>query len=468
MGDDNEIRQLIHREAEDFLKKARSATKEITEIYNLETEFAKTRKNRSFLVPAVTFITLALLGVVAWGITRWIQAGTDAAPVDVTSFNDLNLKDLLDSAKRNENDLANAQSALQQMNFDLKSLLDAADRDYSANLDTIKARATSAADQAQQSEQAKAAWTAKRRQIQATFDQRIAQKKAEIADIQAKIDKYDQRMMDQAKQQQAVLDSANQKFELEKQQIVADYEKRLADLQARRQSDIASLTRQREDLAASLTARYNPTFTDSRMSSLLKDWKAPAVYGPFASLPDYLVQAGVISSADVTKLDTSLANFGFLASQLVQVPWINSVPPAVSRLQAEGLLSTATYRTALAGAATALQQRDQNIADLTTRAVAAETERDRLDWAISDYADRQRESGFIVDPRDPSSVVLAMNPSMPLADGATAYVVRGEKSIATMRISLRGGKVFGSVDQVADGEAVEPFDSVLVSASTSP
>jgi len=468
MGDDNEIRQLIHREAEDFLKKARAATKDVHEVYDLEGEFRKTRKNRSLLVPLVTIVTLAVLGLVAWGVANRIQAMNNAAPVDVASFEDLNLKDLLDTAKRNADDLSNAQSDLQQLNFDLKSSLDSADRDYAAAIETLRAKTLSAAELARQSADALSARDAKKRQIQASFTQRIAAKKAEIAAIQTKIDSYDQRMMKQAKDQQAVLDSATKKFDLEKQQLVSDYEHRLADLAARRQSDIASLTRQRETLAATLVSRYNPVFSDDRMVALLKGWKAPATYGPFPPLPDYLVQSGAMSAADSANLDVSLSDFGYIADRLHKVPWINSVPGAVSRLEGEGMESALTYRNALVSAATELQTRDRSIAALTDRATKAETERNRLDWAIGSYADAQRESGFVVDPRDPTAVVIVMNPSVPVSDGILAYVVRGEKSIATMKLTVRDGVTIGAVASIVDGETMQPFDSVLVSSTPSP
>ena len=468
MGDDNEIRQLIHREAEDFLSKAREATKDIQEIYDIETEFAKTRKNRSLMVPLATIGTLLVLAIIAWGITNSIQAQTNAAPVDVAAFDDLNLKDLLDSAKRNENDMANAQSALQQMNFDQKSFLDTADRDYSAALDSAKAKAVGAADLSSRNAQAKAAWTAKRKQIQDSYAPRIAAKKAEIATIQARIDKYDQRLMAQAKQQQAILDSATQKFDLEKKQIVTDYERRLTDLQNHRQSDIASLTKQREDLAASLTARYNPVFQDPKMQALLAKWKAPPSFGPFSPLPAYLIQSGAYSAADAAALDASLADFTFIAGELRKVPYINSVPSALSRLETEGLQAAAAYRNALVAAANLLQDRDAQIAALTTRALGAEADRDRLNWAIGNYADAQRESGFVVDPRDPSSVVLVLNPSIPVNDGSTAYIVRGEKSVATLKLTLRDGKPIGSVVTTVDGETIQPFDTVLVASSPTP
>lgn len=468
MGDDNEIRQLIHREAEDFLKRAREATREVHEVYDLEAEFSKTRKNRSLMVPFVTIATLAVLGLVAWGITNWIQAATNAAPVDVAAFEDLNLRDLLDSAKRNENDMAKAQSELQQLNFDQKASLDAVARDYSTSVEAIKASSLNSADEERRLEQAAATRDAKRQQTLGSYGPRIAAKKAEIAEIQAKIDKYDQRLMQQAKDQQAVLDNATKKYDLERQQLVADYEKRLSDLQARRQSDIAALTKQREDISAALTSRFNPTFSDAKMRSLLEAWKPPAAYGPYASLPDYLVKAGVLAAADAAKLDSSLANFSYISGELRAVPWINSVPQALSRLQGEGLGSAAVYRSALVAAAAALQNRDQAVAALTARATTAETARDQLAWAISDFADRQRESGFIVDPRDPAAVVIAMNPSVPVADGSLAYVLRGEKSVGTMRISVKDGRILGSIVTSVEGEQPMPFDSLLLSSTPSP
>ncbi|HUX37430.1 MAG TPA: hypothetical protein VMV44_05960 [Rectinemataceae bacterium] len=462
MGDDNEIRQLIHREAEDFLSKARDATKDIREVYDLEKEFAKTHKNRSLMIPLVTLATLLVLGGIAWGVTYWIQAANNAAPVDVASFDDLNLKDLLDTAKRNENDMASAQSDLHQLQFDLRSSLDAADQEYESNIENIKARVVRPAEVTKQSAAAKAARDAKKRAVQASFAPRMAAKNAEIAAIQAKIDSYDQRLMQQAQAQQAVLDSANKKFDLERKSLVSDYEKRLADVVARRKSDIAALNTQRARLVASLTVRYNPVFTDQRMQSLLAGWKAPSTYGPYAALPAYLATAGVLSAEDQAKLDASLSDFGYIAEQLRQVPWINSVPDALSRLESEGLQSATLYRSSLAAAAAAIEARDKTIAALTDRAVAAETARDRLRWAVGSYADIRREAGFVVDPRDSSGVVLVMSPLVPVPDGASAFVLRGDKTIATLRISSRGDEKIGVVQSLVDGQSILPFDSVLV------
>ncbi|MEI6874432.1 MAG: hypothetical protein WCL50_04785 [Spirochaetota bacterium] len=469
MGDDNEIRDLIHREAEDFVKKAKDASSKLVATYNFEEEFAKTRKNRSLLVPLVTLGTILVLGVVSFGVSVWIEQRNEAAPVDVRSFEDLNLKDLLDSAKRNETDMRKAIADQTQLEFELRSALDAADRDYKSELDSIKVKANSKAEETTQSAAAKKAWELKRTQITASFATRVAAKKAEIKAIQDKIDKYDQRLMKQANEQKAILDNAQRIFDNEKQTLTTQYEKRIKDIQAQRKTDIAALTKQRDELVASLTARYNPTFADARTAALLAGWKAPPSYGPYASLSDYLVTNGFVKKEEVSSLDASLANLGYLTGKLRGVPWINSVPPAMSRVEAESLVSIGGYRAIIGRTTTGLEQRDRNIADrdgkitdLNNKVASVETERDRLNWAISRYALIQRETGFIVDPRDPSSIILAINPTIPVSDGALAYVVRGEKTIATIQLLVRGGNATAVPVEIAEGESILPFDSVLV------
>jgi hypothetical protein len=462
MGDDNEIRQLIHLDAEAALVKAEAASRDIRETYNFEEEFAKTAKNKSKVVPAVTILTILVLGLVSWGVTSWIQQINDSAPVDVRSFEDLNLKDLLDSAKRNETDMQKAQADLQQLLYDQKTALDGADRDYAAGLENIKAKATNTATEAQQSAAAKSDWEGKRSQIQAAFAPRIAAKRAEIKAIQDKIDKYDQRLMKQAQEQQAILNNARRASDLEKQKLSSDYEKRIADLQARRQADVAALTKQREDLGVSLTARFNPVFNDTRSASLLSGWKPPAGYGPFMPIPGYLVANGIVPTDEASQLDGSLSNLTYLSAKLRSVPWINSAPVAQSRLESEALGSIGTYRSIIDKTASSLQARDTTIAELSKRAELAEKERDQLNWAISRYALMQRESGFVVDPRLPTAITLAMNPSSPVADGALAYIVRGEKTVATVRLTVADGAVTAALVESAEGESVLPFDSVLI------
>ncbi len=115
MGDDNEIRQLIRRESEAFLHQARKQTTDLGTRYDFEAEFSRTKKNRQLLVTFVTLATIVLFGGAAFLTARLIQERTRSMPVDVQAFEDINLRDLLDTAKRNESDLDRAKLELKAL-----------------------------------------------------------------------------------------------------------------------------------------------------------------------------------------------------------------------------------------------------------------------------------------------------------------------------------------------------------------
>jgi len=466
MGDDNEIRQLIRTESESFLKTALVQSKDVVKTYDLDVEFAKTKHNKSFVVLVATLIAIAAVGVVAFGVTRAIESSIAAAPVDVQSFEDLNLKDILDTSKRNEADIERAKLELTQLQQDFRTNLDAVNRDYQSTVESVKASSSGPADEKAKLAAAADATTAKKKKLQADFAAASSAKQAEIAAIQKKIDQYDSRTVEQAKKQQAVLDSERMAFDIEKKQQADSYEARIAALEAARKKDIADLNQQKEELAASLTARYNPTYADDLSASLLADVKSdlPPAAAP-APFHPYLSTAGVLDAKAMTQLDQSFSDFEFLSSKLRAVPYLNSVPAALSRMETEARSSLAAYRAALAAAGSGLKGKDKQIADLTARAEAAEKSLEQFRWAVSSYARRSRESGYVIDARDKDRLAIYLDPTVPVSDGAIGYAVRGDRTIATLTFHVGGGKVGASVSHLEADETLLAFDSIVVDAS---
>lgn len=464
MGDDNEIRDLIRRESDTFLQKALHDSTDVSAKYDFESEFAKTRRNRSFLVWGASAATILALGAAAFGVTRIIQRQAAAAPVDVRAFADLNLKDLLDTAKRNENDMAQAKQELSSLDYDYRTGLDSADRAYQAAAESIKARNLPADRQRSELAAAAAARDAAKRRLRADYLPAAAAKKAEIAAIQTKMDNYDQRLSAQAKQQQAILDNERQLFDLQMKKQTAIYTSQIADLKAARARDIAALKRQRDALAAAITARYNPVFDDARSAALLDGWKAGAGQASFPELPPYLEDQGFMDAGSSARLDQSLSDFRFLAGELGSVPYINSVPPALSRMENEALTAMAAYRAALVKTATGLEERDARIAQLTAIAKAAQDSLDRYRWAVSEYLRARAEGGFVLDPRDPASIVVALNPALSAEDGSTGYVVRDDRIVAHVSFYQKDGALRARVTD-AQAPLLKAFDVVVLDAA---
>jgi hypothetical protein len=466
MGNDNEIRQLIRHESESSLKIALDKSKDVVKTYNFDVEFAKTRANKSFVVIGATIITIIVLAVAAFAITKAIERNIAAAPVDISAFEDLNLKDILDTSKRNASDMERAKVEMTQLQEDLNSTLAAVDRDTQSSIESIRARAAGPADEQEKVAAANSAAAAKKQQLRANFAAASARKRAEIAVIQKRIEQYDSRAVDQAKKQEAFLQNERMVFDIEKKKQADLYTARIAELEKARISDAAEFKRQKEELAASLTSRYNPTYVDPRSQSLLQNVKSGPSdkTGPVTFHP-YLITAGVLDEPSMTGLDRSFSDFEYLSAKLRAVPYINSVPPSLSRIESEARASIVSYRAALAAAGSGLEARDARIAALEARAAAAEASLEQFRWAVSSFARESRESGYVIDARNPAKIITYIDPTVPVAEGATGYVVRGDKSVATLTFHVEAGRVTANVSRLESGETLLAFDSILVDAS---
>ena len=464
MGDVNEIRLLIRRESESFLQRALHEAKEGGTSYDFESEFAKTRQNRSFLVWGATAATILALGLAAYGVTLVIQHQAATAPVDVQAFTDLNLKDLLDTAKRNENDLDQAKQELANLDYDYNSAVETAGRAYAAAVESIKARNLPSNQEVSETASAAATRDATERRLRASYLPAAAAKKAQIAEVQAKIDKYDQHMMAQAQQQQAVLDNERRLFDMQMKSQSQLYEGQIAELKSARLRDIASLKRQKDELAAALTARYNPVFGDDRSAALLNAWREPSDSAAVPALSPYLGNRGFIDAGTAARLDQSLSDFLYLEGRLRAVPYLNSIPPALARTQNEAVSAIIAYREALAKTVSALQSEDARILELTAAVQSAQDALGQYRWAVSEFLRSSGEAGYVLDPRDASSIVVALNPAVQATDGSAGYVVRGDKVVARLSFYLKDGALRARVE--GTGATLKAFDAVLVEAAT--
>ena len=171
-----------------------------------------------------------------------------------------------------------------------------------------------------------------------------------------------------------------------------------------------------------------------------------------------------MGKGDQARLDRSLSDFLYLSAKLRAVPYLNSVPPALARLESEARSSIISYRSAIDLAGAGLSDRDQRIALLNARAEAAEKSLEQYRFAVSAYARAGRESGYILDARDGSAVLVYLDPSVSVAEGSVGYVSRGDKAIGSLIFHGSSGSPWASIGRLEQGEALKPFDSILVAA----
>lgn len=466
MVDDNEIRKVVRSTSERFLDEARMATHKDGQIYDLEKEFSRTRKNRSYRVIWVTLATIAALVLAAFAATTIIRNQTDAMPVDVKPFDDLNLGDLLDTAKKSEADLEQAKLDLSRLQAAERTDLRAIDHDLAATLESIAARRYPKAEEKRRIAQATAQAEAQKKTVRSGYAGRIADATARVASIQDTIDGFDKRFSDQARKQQEVLDSQTRLFDLEKQALIATYSGKIDDLETALDREQKNSKRQRDGLAASYTERWNPVFDDAATASLLSGFALKdETRGPtIASLPQTVFDAGVLGSKDAAGIDSSYGNLLLLSGKLRGISYVNSVPPALDRIEYEARLQYGAFRGALERSGSAIAEQKSKTEAAEAKAAFAEAALERYRWAAARYLQETKQDGCLVDCRSTDQMTIALGASAKVADGSQANIMRpGVKDpVARIAFFVKNGQTYAKVVSLAAGESLKPFDTFMI------
>ncbi len=241
MGNDNKITKVseeekanqIHSEVMLFLGKELERIHHTAneQTYNIEKEYAKTKKHHSpfsFLMLAGCFIVVF---AIAFIMTKTINAHNEEITVSVAEFDDLNLKNLLNTvgaAQTNyDNAVKNRASIESDMTVKLKSVEDAHTNDIfvidSMTRLTKRKRAELVAEADKKYKDALAA-------VHEEYDAQLVQAESEVAEYKKLLAEFDAAKIEAAKEKEKALDSERRVKELEQQKIRESYESRIAEL----------------------------------------------------------------------------------------------------------------------------------------------------------------------------------------------------------------------------------------------
>ena len=150
--------------------------------YNLEKEYEKTKKNKSFYVPVLLIGSLLVVVLLSLIMTITIEKADKDIRVNVEEFDDVNLKNLIDTVARTqdqyENAVKNKVQIERQMNSELNTALDKREGDIvtvqSLNLRNKK-------DEAARIEAIKKTYDDTVKQIRASYAEQLDAADSEIA-----------------------------------------------------------------------------------------------------------------------------------------------------------------------------------------------------------------------------------------------------------------------------------------------
>jgi len=244
--------------------------------YDLEEEFAKTGKTRDWFVVGIISLVVVVTLAAAWIVTSRINESSRNVKVDIAVFEDLNLKNVLDLAKKAEDSLnaviderSSAQADYQGELYDLQL-------QRKSEQDLLAAKHISAADRAKRKAEITRLYDKKEKDLKASYAANFAVLDAKMDDAKKQVESFDKKRVDEARTQKLLLDNQSNLFELEQKKLTQKYETEIADLRKRmddmqrensklKTTQIKDLMNEYQDQLAAL----DPLFQDADADSLV-------------------------------------------------------------------------------------------------------------------------------------------------------------------------------------------------------
>ena len=199
--------------------------------YYLEEEFAKTKKNKSIRIVFMIIISILLVAGITAGTAKLLNNQTRKISLDISDFDDINLKNLLDLATKTQESLEQASQKLAIIEGTMNTELENEDIALKNKIAAINATLGTERDKSVKRNKAKTNSQKVKDEISQKYANEINILKSEITTLQEQMSKFDATRIEESEKQKVLLDSKEQLFENEKKEIQKENAKMIAELE---------------------------------------------------------------------------------------------------------------------------------------------------------------------------------------------------------------------------------------------
>lgn len=355
MGNDNKMTDeqksnQIHKEVMLFLGKELERIHQTSseQAYDIEKEYAKTKKHRSpFSFLMLTGCFIVVFGI-AFVMTHVISSNNEDIKVSLTEFDDLNLKNLLNTMGAAQTNYDNAVKNRAAIEGDMTVKLNAAEDTYknelfvidSMNLRSKKTYNARVADAQKKYKDTLA-------EIHLEFDGKLAQADKEIEEYKKQLSEFDTAKVQAAKEKEKALDSERRVKELEQQKIKDQYEARISELNKKLADTQRQTSESMRQAVTAVSAQYqseiatlDPKLSDEDADKIIEEASALGAGDFDGSAVTSKVPASVKDL--IAKYQNLYEDYKYIDKAVTSLPQKNSIPKynAASRNLINGMGKT--------------------------------------------------------------------------------------------------------------------------------
>lgn len=327
----------VHKEVRMFLDSELTSIYNQSKLqsYNLSKEYAETKSHHSPLPLVILAICLAVVLGTVVVMTSIISNKNRNITVEMNVFDDLNLKDLLDSVSKVQDSYDNAVKQRSIVISDRETAVRAADEKKEQDIFVVKSTKLSSKEEKQRLDAIENEYKLTLSNIETTYAPKIAALDTEIHEYEKQLQQYDSSKVEAAQEQERLLNSERRVQELERRKLEQQYEARIEELE----QTIADLRKSGSEnvykSVSSISEKYqaeidglDPKIKDRIADNIVKDAKsinAPAFSS--GSLKEEVTDTAITQGLE--KYQSAYNDFTYLNKIIVGLPQKNTIPSYV-------------------------------------------------------------------------------------------------------------------------------------------
>ena len=343
MDNDNKIKQTNeqrHKEVLLFLNDElnRLQTSNSSDSYDLEKEYAKTKKNRSPFTKLLLLGSIVFVFVLSWGITAYINTKNEEITVNLQEFEGLNVKNLLDSVNKVQTNYDNAMKNKMNIISDRDVALRKAEDIRDSDLFLIESLTLGKKEEEKRKAAVLEEYENAIQLVNEVYDPQIVLADNELAEYKKQLDEYDTSKLEAARQQEKALDSERQLHRLEIEKVSKEYEKRITALQQsfdkERQDNAEQIRRQVSEVSQKYIKQIDeldPDLTKSFSQGIVNTINSKEIE-PF-NADQFIADNGITDESVITALTLFQQDYNKYASvhePVEAIPYKKSLPSYIS------------------------------------------------------------------------------------------------------------------------------------------
>lgn len=438
MGNDKQIKNELSKAGSRFLPEEIINVDGGSEVYSLEHEFARSRKNKNWAVFIIIVVFFAIIATVTALFTYYTELKNSEIDVNISEFDDVRLKEVLGNARMAENTILIRNNELDSLIIEMRNARLNVNSAYLARRNALLDRGLPPEVTAQQIAELKRAENAELAKISSEYDKKIASKREVIREIEKEQREAERKL----KQEAADLAKLGDESKV--------YEMKMKNLSSTQKSGSAAMREYYEKYISYLTLKYNPIFAPGETKDLLQRSSALSTEKKgLRSYDEIFSSENIWDKKRFDDLRGKISDFDSLLGRLSGIDYINSVPPALKGIDGLSKSIINDYESLWHGLSTVLKGKNKEIEDY----------RKALDAILKE----RPESGYIISPADSARVSIHINRLISVKEGDSGLIFRSDDDyIGQIELFKTRDGFRAKIVSLEPGKTMKPFDRILI------